>query len=175
MGFNWSETAQEFKPVKGGKFDTGLETLPDGTYNFIIESVERKEKSASEDIISIGILVADGQHNGHKGRFDTFVKDLDSANRFNGNVLTPLGFQTDQWKKAGASAEDNGKYFTDCLLRALGCMKGLKFEGKKKANPNKNKPGEFYQNINDIKRLADGKPEKIGVAEMTAMLETIDF
>lgn len=174
MGFAWTSAASEFKPVKGGKFDNGLENLPDGVYSFIIENVDRKENGA-QDIISIGIIVADGQSNGHKGRVDFFVKDLDSANRFNGNVLTPLGFQTDQWKKAGASAEDNGKYFTDCLLRALACMKGLKFEGKKKANAKKEKPGEFWQNVDVVKRLADGKPEKIGVAEMTTILETIDF
>ncbi len=175
MGFNFATGAGKVEPKKGGKFDNGLENLPDSTdapYQWFIEKAEAKD-AGERTIVTLELMVIGGKHDGHKGRRDSFIKSMDDLNRFAGDTLEPLGFDPKAWVKEGVAPESEagGKYFQDCMMRAIACMQGLKFEGKKKAN----KSGEkTYQNVYIDKRLDDGKPLKITPAEMEAIL-TLNF
>lgn len=172
MAISWGNYAAEAKPSKGG-FSNGLETLPDAVYNFEIEGQESKD-IPNGGIVAIKVVVIDGPHQGHQGSWDSFITDQASNDRFLGR-LESLGFEVSKWEKIVNGVRD-AEFYQDCVNKALVCLKGLKFSGKKKANPGKSKGKDvLFQNIEDVKRLADGVPEKIDLATLAQRAEELVF
>ncbi len=166
MGFNWGGYAKEAKPQAG--FVNALSGLPDGNYKFIIENAEQKENKGGKGgwIVAMKLAVLDGPHNGLKADRDSFITSQEQANRFLGD-LAALGFDVEQWKR---SDDTSGVFFDSCMSKALVCLAKMQFEGAKTTSADKK-----YHNVNIVKRLPDGIPEKIDLKELTERAEKIAF
>lgn len=162
MAFDWSTGAAGFKPEATSKFQNGFDTLPDGLYNFEIESVEERPNPKGGCILELSLIVLGGAHDGHKGKRPTFIKDQDGINRW-GADLQKLGFAVETWP-AGEPAK-----FQSLMEKALSCLPKMRFHGKKET---KDKFLNIY--IND-RGKDDGKPAVIGPAQMDEILAKLDF
>lgn len=140
---------QEYKP-EASKFRPGLETLPDGPYDFEVTDAELK-KSARQQmrILELGLKVNGGAVIQHAYFLDT----QDQMNRL-GADLCVLGIPADKWGKAGGVSVAVG------LPQAVKQLPGIRFRGSKDHNTTEARDGGQPKTFHNLRVLcrAGGTP-----------------
>lgn len=136
-----------FNPSAGGGRRPGLDTLPDGDYDFEIASAEltRTEKT-NEAIFRMELRVLGGGVVEHAYFFRTQM----SVDILGGDLCT-LGFDADQWKPPHRPLVRE-------LLAAAPRLAGIRFRGKKVTNPDKKDASKKYANLYVNQRLSADAP-----------------
>ena len=124
----------DFNPSVGGQ-RPGIETLPDGDYDFEVTSAEltRTEKS-NELILRVGLRVG-----GKVVEHAYFFRTQTGVDILGGDLCT-LGFDSDQWKPPH-------RPFSRELVAAVPRMVGLRFRGRKVTKPDKKEPTKSHANL----------------------------
>jgi hypothetical protein len=165
--FDLKEFDDDFAPAP--PMDGGADDLTDGTYEFEIRGATTKFlESQRYSIVTLNLsVVSGGKHDGQGVALPYFLKDSDAAARL-GRDLKILGFDTHLWTKA------NGRPLSVELPKALACLKGIRFSGKKtttvkQGEPQGGRPGKTFHNLFINKRSAvDGLPATFGPSELDA-------
>jgi hypothetical protein len=133
---------EQYKP-EASKFRPGLETLPDGSYDFEIVDAEIK-KSAKKQvrILELGLKVNGGAVVQHAYFLDTVEK----MNRLGGDLCV-LGIPADKWGKAGGVSVAVG------LPEAVRQLPGIKFRGAKDHNTPNAAPGQTPKTFHNLRIL----------------------
>jgi len=133
---------QEYKP-EASSFRPGLDTLPDGSYDFEITDAELKRSPKQGiRILELGLKVNGGAVVQHSYFLDTIEK----VNRM-GADLCVLGIPADKWGQAG------GVSIKDGLPAAVKQLPGIRFRGSKDHNTPPAIPGKEARTFHNLRIL----------------------
>src|SRR5262245_37798403 len=104
----------------------GLDSLPDGYYEFLILDAARKRAQGKSQaaLVAIGLRVVGGAFDGRTVQWDRWLTSEEGV-RILGTDLFQLGLDADKWNKA------EGRPFSAELRQQLPRLVGVKFTGKK--------------------------------------------
>lgn len=159
------------KVAPGGA--TKLAAIADGEYELIIEKATIKEVKGSNVVEMKLTILTEGVHTGAEVTQSSWITNINKeTNKPELNQvavgilkkdLETLGFDIPEWTKA------NNRPFSQELPKALHCLTGVKFKGKKVTNGK-------YANLYINERLpSDGKPAKFGPTELEAAAKANDI
>ena len=143
---------QEYAPQAGRR--PGIDTLPNGEYDFLILEAELSRTQKDRELILKLFLRVESSltEQGKVVERAYFFRTQTSIDIL-GSDLCTLGFDADRW------TPEFGRKFSQELPAAMAKLEGIKFRGKKTT---KVKPGgETYHNLFVNARLADDSPPDI--------------
>lgn len=162
-------------PVNWGDYGDGLVGTPDGDYYFEIEKVDAKESPKGGNIVTMKLQIVGGEYDGNALDRSSFIKDGDGMKRF-GDDLKRLGFPAGGWWDAELAKTDKGAAaakFGALMDKALACLPGLRFKGKKATNKQGDK--EYVNVYINERGTDDGRPAVLDEAAMKAIAEKPEF
>jgi hypothetical protein len=159
------DTRADDVPAGSGYAAKELKNLPDGDYQFEVTGASLAPTKNGQQLFKMELEVIDGNSAGTVVDVPHFLTNDKGPNDVAIGILRKdlktLGFDEENWKK------EAGRPFSKELVKASATLCGMRFKGKKVTN----KGG--YANLYVNERIAtDGKPAKIGAAELNASADT---
>lgn len=158
MGLNLGQYDEKAKPSTG--FANDLERFPDGDYELLSGEPEVSDVNGGNKI-RIPFTVVGGPLDGEKFKHDWWLNSQEKVGMFLGD-LAKMGFDTENW------TPENNRPASEEIERSLKVIReGLRLKVKKITNKRTDANGEKkFHNLRIEGRGVDGKPEKIGQAEL---------
>jgi hypothetical protein len=137
----------DFKASQMAGRSSGIETLPDADYDFVITKAEMRRTPQTNDLIlSVYVRVLGGPQDGKEVEKPYFFNRQKSVDILGGDLMT-LGFDADKWTLA------HGRKFSQELPRVVPKLAGIRFRGTKKASQGDD--NKTYHNLYINARLAE--------------------
>jgi hypothetical protein len=135
---------ETFDPTAVGQRRPGLDSIPDGTYDWTILTAKREMTSrTNERILRLELR---NETTGQVVDLHYYFRTQQAVNRL-GQDLATLGFDVANWTVA------NDRPVHVELPRAVADLPGRRFVGKKVTRPNKKAPDKPYHNLDIAKPL----------------------